>query len=186
MAISEVEAVNSILVALGEAPVTSIASPQGALVASATEALGRHRVEVCSRPYFFNTVERTLSPNGSGRIALGPTVLDVLPRAASDRHRYTIRDGSLYDLVDDTDQFTGDVTLRVVEELAFEELPQAVRAYVAASALMELVGAVADTSVAAVAQSRYLKAQADFARHVRPAGRYSFFDPATRSRFWRL
>lgn len=132
---SRLDAVNSILSASGEQPVSSL-SASTADVANASAVLDEVSREVQAEGWHFNTDKDVpLTPNGSNEIVLAANVLkvDVDPFQFSDVDPVQ-RGSRLYDRKNRTYTFTRELKGEVVYLLPFEELPEQARRYVAMKA----------------------------------------------------
>ena len=96
----ELDAVNLTLEALGESRVMDIntSNPSAGLARS---ALARNRRGLLSTGFWFNVVEREVAPTADGFIKVPWNQLAVYD-AGSDS-KYGVRDGNLYDLMEQTD-----------------------------------------------------------------------------------
>lgn len=131
---TELEALNMMLTAADEAPVQS-ASVSGQLPLSIAKSvlLDTSRV-VQGMGWSFNTeFQFPLARNPAGEILLAPNVISV---DVDDTHRVNAvqRGSRLYDRGNHTHTFTRDLTGTVVLFLAWDELPQPVRHYIAVRA----------------------------------------------------
>lgn len=124
---TKLQAVNEILAGIGEPPVSSLSS--GFVTASiAEQKLDAVNKEIQERGWFFNTeTALKLLPDSNGHVMLPANTL------RADEHRkgggIVQRGRKLYDTLKHTYQFNQPVTLDVVVELAWEDLPQAAREY---------------------------------------------------------
>jgi len=129
---SKLDAVNSILIGIGEAPVNTLGS--GLQEAEIAELiLNNINREVQSSGWTFNTDLRlTLSPNSDGHINLPSNCIKV--DAISVLRDYTTdiveRNRRLYDRVTNSFIFTTDVVVDMVTLLPFEGLPEVARRYI--------------------------------------------------------
>jgi hypothetical protein len=114
-----IDAVNTLLMARGLAPVNSIVSGHP-LHASAVRFLERKKEDFCSHRWWFNTEEEVqLSYDiGTGKVTVPSTVMDL------DDAIYVIRNGYLYDPEEHTDIFTENPdTVTLIFNTEWEELP---------------------------------------------------------------
>ena len=95
----------------------------------------------------------------NGRIFIHSSFFDVV--ATYRDYRVVVRDGYLWDLDEDTDVFSGSVTLNYRKKLSFEELSSASQNYVTLTASLEMMTDVLGQTSRAVEQKLY-KAEADF------------------------
>ena len=129
---TELEAVNVMLMTIGEATVTAIDSDDSYEVNQAQDILYEVVREICQDSYHFNTeydVSLTSSLVGSDvKIAVTPDIVQFVPN--DPQGQYVIRNGYLYDLERGTDVLTVDsVKGTKVYLLNFEDLPEAVKRY---------------------------------------------------------
>lgn len=128
---TRIEAINSILSATGDSPVSSLGAEAGLETLAAEHRLDVDDKEVQAQGWYFNTFDRTYTQDVDGNIFLPPSVLYISgPRNT----RYAIRAGKVFDLLNDTFTFTGKLTLQIIEKLPFEDLPEVARQYVVALA----------------------------------------------------
>lgn len=129
---TELEAVNTLLGAIGESPINSLAVTGLADVSSAKAALDEISREVQSTGWHFNTEDGfPLSRDPSGRIYVPANALKVLlPKKYLDTMNVVQRGLKLYDKKHHTDIFTADLEAGVVFLLGWDELPQVVRHYI--------------------------------------------------------
>jgi len=126
---TELEAVNTLLSIIGEAPVSQITSNTGVDVSIALQILGETNVEVQSRGWHYNTeVEKTLVRDSDNKIPVSSNVVQV------DAHKdyrleydITLRNGYLYDLKNKTDVFTSSIIVDEVAVQQFEHIPEYAR-----------------------------------------------------------
>lgn len=124
---TELEAVNSILAAIGETPVGTLS---GALPIDASIALTRLRSAsrgFQSQGWSFNTDEGfTLSPEVDGRVPVPRNALNV---DATETNDYVVRGAYLYDRVRHTFDIGKDVKVDIVRFLPWNQLPEYVRQF---------------------------------------------------------
>lgn len=134
MALStQLQAVNTMLGYIGEAPVNSISNTAELPVsaANAVSILDETSKEVQSNGWHFNTErEVTLSPSAvDGTITLAADILQVDHEGTEDIDLVQ-RGTSLYDRKEKTDTFTKDIKVTVVKELPWDSLPEQARRYI--------------------------------------------------------
>ena len=126
---TELEAVNTLLSIIGEAPVSQITSNTGVDVSIALQILGETNVEVQSRGWHYNTeVEKTLVRDSNNKIPVSSNVVQV--DAYKDyrlEYDITLRNGFLYDLKNKTDVFTSSIVVDEVTVQQFEHIPEYAR-----------------------------------------------------------
>jgi len=124
---TELEAVNEILAAIGEAPVGTLS---GALPVDASTALTRLRSRsrnLQAQGWSFNTDEGyTLPADNDGKVAIPRNALNVDP---VDNNDLVVRGQFIYDRVNHTFVIDDDVEVDIVRFLPWEDLPQYARAF---------------------------------------------------------
>lgn len=134
-ATTELEAVNELLEAVGEAPISSLDVTGRTDVAIAKQVLNRAIRTLCARGWFWNTdIEYVLTLNEDNKFPVPSNALRIDPTDTS--VNVTIRGSFLWDLDNHTDTFTDRTSLKcdIVRALPFDDLTQAAREYVAAVA----------------------------------------------------
>ena len=162
--VNELEAVNMLLAAVGEAAVSSLETATTVDVTQAKNLLSNINREAQQKGWHFNTEwDVVLSLDSSNRIPLGTTVLSIY----SPTKMTTIRgrEGSpfLYDLNNNTFTWTTSINDAVtITLLDFEDIPQTARQYITTKAARifqeEIVGQV---SAEAVNRQEEVEAYAD-------------------------
>lgn len=159
---SRLQAVNTILRAVGETPVSSLETESGVDVEMAEATLDQVNREVQNIGWEFNSGLTTFSPDSSGKIQLPATVLRFSspgrgvggganhPGAGT---RLVTRSGYLYNRTDETDTFASPVTLEVVEYVDWSDLPEAARTYITLKAARRY----ADRTLGDAALSQYTR-----------------------------
>jgi len=129
---SKLDAVNSILIGIGEAPVNTLGSGlQEAEIAEVT--LDNVSREIQSRGWTFNTdIRYTLSKNSDGIINLPLNCLKVdVTSVLRDYNTDVVeRDRKLYDRIKNSFVFTEDIETDIVVLLEFHELPENARRFI--------------------------------------------------------
>ena len=107
-ATTELQAVNTMLSFIGEAPVSSITGNIGTDVAVAKQILDETSLSVQNQGWFFNRdLEVTLTRDTNNKVPLETNCVALEPSAPYQyQYSYTIRNGFLYDLKNHTDVFT--------------------------------------------------------------------------------
>lgn len=129
---TELEAVNTMLSAIGSVPVTTLVSPTSVDVTLAHNILNETLRAVCASGWAFNTeYRREFTADGGGIINVGDDILecDIDLDASMD---VVLRGEELYDRKNNTNVFTVGKVVKctVVRMLDFTDLPQAARQYV--------------------------------------------------------
>ena len=151
--VNELEAVNMLLAAVGEAAVSSLETATTVDVTQAKNLLSNINREVQQKGWHFNTEwDVVLSLDSDSRIPLGTTVLSIY----SPTKMTTIRgrEGSpfLYDLDNNTFTWTASINDAVtITLLDFEDIPQSARQYITTKAARifqeEIIGQVSAEAV---------------------------------------
>ena len=129
---SKLDAINSMLIGVGEAPVNTLNSGlQEAEIAAITlDTISR---EVQSAGWSFNTdIRYTLSTNSLGHIPVPSNCLQIDTTAL--RRDYdtdiVLRNQKLYDRTKNTFVFTAEVVVDMIQLFEFEEIPEVARRYI--------------------------------------------------------
>jgi len=135
---TELEAVNTMLITIGEQPVSSLDNLAGLQDASiARQILSNISRAVQSKGWTFNLdLQVTYTPDANGQINLGSNVLriDTTSKVRSTTKDIVERGGKLYDRENNTSVFTDDIKVDRVIVLNFDDLPEAARRYIATRA----------------------------------------------------
>ena len=129
---TELSAVNSILGAIGQSPLTTLNfdNPEVSMIYN---LLRDANVDTQAEGWHFNTEKHVkFAIDANGKIAIGNDILsmDLHDNQARRTHNLVRRDGFLYDKQDHTDVFTADLDLDVVRLYNFEDLPVIFRRYI--------------------------------------------------------
>ena len=129
---TELSAVNSILGAIGQSPITTLnfENPEVAVIYN---ILKECNIDIQSEGWSFNKEDHVkYVPDSNKNVKLPSNVLQFSLHDGLDNksQRLIIRDGKVYDKVDHTDEFTQDLSLDVIWLYKFEDLPQVFRRYV--------------------------------------------------------
>ncbi len=162
--VSELEAVNMLLAAVGEAAVSSLETATTVDVTQAKNLISNINREVQQKGWHFNTEwDVILSLDSDSRIPLGTTILSIYSPSKLTTIRG--REGSpfLYDLSNNTFTWTASVNDAVtITLLDFEDIPQTARQYITTKAARifqeEIIGQV---SAEAVNRQEEVEAYAD-------------------------
>ena len=127
---TRLDAVNLILSSIGIAAIGSLSDESDDTSVAAEQQLDAADREAQAMGWWFNSYCRTYDAT-SGEVLIPSTVLYV---DAINGERYTVRGGRLMDLETGLFEFTSSVSLRVVEMVPFEELPEVARGFIIAKA----------------------------------------------------
>lgn len=119
---SILEAVNHVLEAGGEAPVNNLGSDSSSSVAVVLRQLKAERLKLLSRGTTFNTTYPYLTPDIDGKIRIGDEILSVDGWQEDQLRSFTVRNGYLYDMDNQTDIFTQQVHLKLLSDVDFDDL----------------------------------------------------------------
>lgn len=131
---AELDAVNDILAAIGESPVSTLEGDSNADVASARRILQRLNRQIQSRGWTFNIEESAvLTPDVySNLITYQDDFLRVL--STSGTSAYVNRGGYLYDRSGGTDRFSSSITVNLIRLRDYDEMPECFRTWIVAKA----------------------------------------------------
>ena len=130
---TELSAVNSILGAIGQSPVTALNfnNPEISFIYNILTEVNK---DVQNEGWHFNTEQhKKISLTADGEISIPTNTLryDFHDGLVNKAYDTVIRDGKLYDLVNHTSTFTkGDYYIDVVTLYAFEKLPNPFQRYI--------------------------------------------------------
>ena len=129
---TELEAVNTMLSAIGEAPVSSLENTELEDVAVAKNILNETIVDVQTTGYNFNTEYNfKINPDTSGNINVPNNAVycDVSNRGTTSDKDLVLRGERLYDRENQTFTFTDAVYVDLILILPWDDLPQPARRY---------------------------------------------------------
>lgn len=137
---TELDAVNAILFTIGESPVNSLESTTSVDVINARTLITSESRKVQDQGWTFNTQEGVFIPSDSfsQMIPWRNNWLRVMD--GSSGSPYTRRAGNLYDRTSRTDLFPGGVTVELIEEVPFDELPYCFQTYITCKAARRFNG----------------------------------------------
>ena len=129
---TELSAVNSILGAIGQAPLTTLNfdNPEISFIFN---LLRDANVDTQAEGWHFNTEKHvTFARDANGKIAIGDDILSMDLHDNQARRTFDLvrRSGFLYDKIKHTDVFTQDLDLDIVRLYNFEDLPIVFRRYI--------------------------------------------------------
>lgn len=127
-------AVNLMLAASGEQKVSTLVDDGVNDTDFAQQVIDEITIEVLSDGWDFNQVRKTLTPDTNGNISVSDNYLRIDGTDSDFRRRFTVRDNKLYDLDNDTNVFDKAVTLKVTQNLAFNNIPSSFAFFIARSA----------------------------------------------------
>ena len=182
--LSELDAVNQMLLAIGSGVTTSITGNTNRDVAACRDILRRARVRVCSEGWNFNTEsDIAMEPDAeSGSIELPSNTLHV--DNSSERYQSGLdlvqRGARLYNREGNTYSFSKTIYIDRVFEMEWDDLPEVARHYIAAIATTEAVTFLdGDTAGIQMAQQRQMLARRDMISHETRNADLTIFDQET-------
>jgi len=129
---TELEAVNECLENIGQAPVSTLAGDLGVDTQIALNYVTKTNRELQSQGWYWNTEEEyVLTPNGDNDILLPANTLSVRPDGNDAGRKLVQRGSRLYDSDNQTYSFTSSVQVELTLGLAFTDLPETARRYIA-------------------------------------------------------
>ena len=161
---TELSAVNSILGAIGQSPVTAInnTNPEISFIYNILTEVNK---DVQNEGWHFNTeMHIKISPDGNKNIVLPTKILryDLYDTANSRTKDLVVRDGKLYDLVNHTNEFDGDLHIDAVTLYAFEDLPNVFQRYITyRSSVRAATQLVSNPQLVALLQQQEAKSRAN-------------------------
>lgn len=160
------EAVNMCLQALGETRVTST-SIRHPTVDQALTSIATKQRAILERGYWFNTTIVKMYPNDEGKVEYPANALAI--QDAAGRNRYVMRNLMLFDVINNTEYFTGPVSLVVMYNTDFGDLPECVATVVTYRAMRAMyVGDFGnDSSVSDMMQNEQVAALTMETLHMR-------------------
>ena len=128
---TELQAVNTILSIIGEAPVSSITTNIGSDVSIAKQILDESSVTMQSKGWNFNTEESySLALDSNNKIPVPTNAIWVTTRSPNSTKKVIIRDGFLYDKENHTYTHSAAINVDMIILLPFTELPEFARRYI--------------------------------------------------------
>jgi hypothetical protein len=129
----ELAAVNDMLAAIGESPVSSLEGDPNADVANCRRILNQVNREIQSKGWTFNIEEAaSLLPNAlTGLISYLPSYLRMTTSGGT---AYINRAGYVYDRTTLTDIFTGPIEVDLIRLKQYSEMPECFRSYIVTKA----------------------------------------------------
>ena len=177
---TELSAVNSILGAIGQSPVTSIVK-ENPEVGFIYNLLRDSNVDLQNEGWHFNTERHVeYTPDANGKIAIGGDVLrmDTTDGWVDRTHDVVKRSGYLYDKYNHTDDFSDHTTIKldIVKLIAFEDIPSVFQRYIIYKASrMAATQLVANAQLAQLLQIQEQQARATCQEYECNQGNHNMF-----------
>lgn len=175
IALTELEAVNLMLEAIGEQPVNTITNTGISEVEIASSILNNTSRNLQNQGWTFNNeTNYPLLRDINNNILITPDVLKV---KAMSYLNVIQRGNKLYDKLNHTYTFDIDLLVDITFFLPFEELPQTARAYIYVLASRDFQKKVLGAdSLTSITKEDELAARAAFLENEDDVGRYNIFD----------
>lgn len=127
---AELEAINDMLAAIGESPVTTLDDEGSADVANARRILNRINRQIQAKGWTFNIdTAAILTPDAdTGMIPFRPAYLSILGG------QYINRGGFVYDKSTGEDTFNGSLTVTLITLQDYDEMPECFRQWIVVKA----------------------------------------------------
>lgn len=129
----ELAAVNDMLAAIGESPVSSLEGDPNADVANCRRILNQVNREIQSRGWTFN-IEEALSIQPDATTGLIEYLNTYLRMTTTGGTSYVNRGGYVYDRTTLTDIFDGPISVDLIRLKAYSDMPECFRSYIVAKA----------------------------------------------------
>lgn len=128
----ELDAVNAMLSAIGSDPVNSLVDTTDVDVFNALRLLEKTSRDVQRKGWNFNTGTYTMYPNLYDKKILWDNT--IIQHKSTDGNTYIKRGNYLYDMTNQTFEFTDKIELTVTRALDFTDLPDCFKNYITAKA----------------------------------------------------
>lgn len=127
---AELEAINDMLAAIGESPVTTLDDEGSADVANARRILNRINRQIQAKGWTFNidTAAILVPDADTGMIPFRPAYLSILGG------QYINRGGFVYDKSTGEDAFSGAITVSLITLQDYDEMPECFRQWIVVKA----------------------------------------------------
>ena len=177
---TELSAVNSILGAIGQSPVTTInkTNPEVGFIYN---LLRDSNVEVQNEGWHFNTERHvTYTPDSNGKIAIGADIIKMDVTNGWVKRQYDVvrRSGNLYDKYDHTDDWSDhtEILLDITKLIPLEEVPSVFQRYIISRASRQAATQlVANPQLVQLLQSNEAMARANCMEYECNQGNHSMF-----------
>lgn len=169
--ITRLEAINIILSSIGSDPVNTLDEDTDIDVANASSLLDKISRNVQMQGWDFNRGTYTFYPDvDTKRIRWDNSII----KFKSSNGVYAKRGDYLYDVTNDTFEFTDKVELEVTVALDFEDLPDCFKNYIASKAAIEFQQKyLGDEAVSNILQYNMSEAHADIVQYDMDMGAYN-------------
>ena len=177
---TELSAVNSILGAIGQSPVTTInkTNPEVGFIYN---LLRDSNVEVQNEGWHFNTERHVkYTPDSNGKIAIGADIIKMDVTNGWVKRQYDVvkRSGNLYDKYDHTDDWSDhtEILLDITKLIPLEEVPSVFQRYIISRASRQAATQlVANPQLVQLLQSNEAMARANCMEYEFNQGNHNMF-----------
>ncbi|MGL4251914.1 MAG: hypothetical protein ACRCR1_15030 [Aeromonas sp.] len=133
---AELDAVNDILAAIGESPVSTLEGDVNADVVNARRILSKINRTEQAKGWTFNIDETAqLQPDVYSQLI--PYMPNYLRITSTGGTPYVNRGGFVYDRINKTDRFSGPVECQLVSLMTYDEMPEVFKQYIVTKAAKE-------------------------------------------------
>lgn len=127
----KVDSVNILLASIGEHPVNSLNNDDGNLDAQkAISTIDEVTEVVLEEGYDFNTENLILAKDTGGYIYIPSTALRVDTRSYDQNLKVVVKGNRLYDKEKNTFKFAKDLSVEIIFNMDFDDLPSAAKRYI--------------------------------------------------------
>ena len=130
----ELIAVNFILTQMGEAPATSL-EERSPTISLARTYMGMAKSNMLAIKWWFNNPTVKLAPDTAGRINAPANAIAIYSK---EQFNVEVHGKYLHNVTEDTQYFTAPITVELVLDVPFENLPELAAEYVMNAALIKL------------------------------------------------
>lgn len=131
---NKLDAVNEVMLKCGLRPVTALDTNGASRQAEVERVLDAEELRVQIEGWHYNTRVDTLSPDSNNRIEVPTGTLEIDSVDEDEDRNVTQIGGKLYDLDDNTYEFTADLKCRYILRIDYPCIPPPIREYIACSA----------------------------------------------------
>lgn len=136
--LSKLQAVNKMLRSIGEFPVQALDTGGSTDAAVAESVLDEVKLAVLGDGWNLNTAHNiTLSRNSGNQIPIPTTALHIDSYGSFANSNYVRRGDYLYDLDNNTDVFTESVTVSIIYDMEWDQLPAKLKHYITCRAALQ-------------------------------------------------
>jgi hypothetical protein len=129
------DVINQCLATMGERPIAALNTPHRFLDAAKSVLNTKRRVHL-ALGWWFNTETNILAPQAvTGYVILGNDVMNVKPDVCNSQ--YVVRGLKLYDKDLGSYEIGKSLTVEVIRDIPFEDIPESVAQYIAAEAVLQ-------------------------------------------------